>query len=208
MDIYASDEEKAEEIKRWWRENGRSVVTGVMIGLSLLLGVRYWMNYQQSQTEQAAAIYQQVVADMADGKLTEAGNETDILRHDFSASGYAVFAALQMASETDDVERAKNYLQWVKQHAKLSSHQNLASLRLARLLAANGDLEQALKLITEANSQAYSSLFAELEGDIYKQQGEKKAALTAYQHALSTADGSRQSLLQMKMDDVAVSDES
>ena len=29
MDIYASDEEKSEAIKQWWRENGLAVAAGV-----------------------------------------------------------------------------------------------------------------------------------------------------------------------------------
>lgn len=37
MDIYASDDEKGEAIKNWWRENGRSVITGVVLEQLLFL---------------------------------------------------------------------------------------------------------------------------------------------------------------------------
>ena len=50
MDIYASDEEKGEDIKRWWRENGLSVIAGVILGVAILLvGIGYHKRkcYQQ-----------------------------------------------------------------------------------------------------------------------------------------------------------------
>ena len=47
MDIYASDEEKGEEIKRWWRENGLSVMLGIAFGIAALVGGRYWLTQKQ-----------------------------------------------------------------------------------------------------------------------------------------------------------------
>lgn len=206
MDIYASDEEKAEEIKRWWRENGRSVMIGLIIGFASIFAVRYWMNYQQNQTVQASLVYQQLLTALSDGDLEQAETSTDGLMKEYGSAGYSVFAALQLASETKDSSKAQTYLQWVMHNAKLPAHQELARLRLARLQADEGNSQAALDLIAAANLSAYQSLFAELEGDIYAQQGDKAAALAAYHRALTTVvvGDSRQSVLQMKVDNVAV----
>ncbi|MCX4193346.1 YfgM family protein [Methylophaga sp. OBS1] len=212
MDIYASDEEKAEAIKQWWRENGRSVIAGIILGLAGIFGFRYWMNYQQVQTQQAAVIYQQTAVQLSQAESADAERTVETLMQDYPSSVYAVFAALEMAeSKLNDgqADAAVNYLSWVRDEAKLQSHRELARLRLARVLFSQDKLDEALSLIAEADSQAFSSLFAELKGDINLAQGDTIAAKAAYQQALAqlTPGEPRQSLLEIKLDDVAKADE-
>jgi predicted negative regulator of RcsB-dependent stress response len=208
MDIYASDEEKAEAIKQWWRDNGRSVVAGIILGLAAIFGFRYWMNYQQVQTQQAAIIYQQASIQLSQSQPADAERTVETLMQDYSSTAYAVFAALEMAEnklEDGQAEAAANYLNWVKDEAELQSHRELARLRLARVYYSQDKLDEALSLIAEADSAAFSSLFAELEGDIKLAQGDRNAAHAAYQQALTQlAPGEpRQSLIEIKLDDVA-----
>jgi predicted negative regulator of RcsB-dependent stress response len=210
MDIYASDEEKAEEIKRWWRENGKTVIIAVLFGFSLIFAARAWVSYQQNQVVQASLAYQQVMSSLADGDKEQASIATDGLIKEYASSIYAVLSALQMASVVEDGKQVNLYLQWVMQNAELDAHQSLARLRLARVEATEGQIDKALQLISSQQSQAYASLFAELEGDLYQQQGDNAAALAAYQRAIETIEtgDSRQALLQLKLDDVAVANES
>jgi predicted negative regulator of RcsB-dependent stress response len=210
MDIYASDEEKAEEIKRWWRENGKTVIIAVLFGFSLIFAARAWVSYQQNQVVQASLAYQQVMSSLADGDKEQASIATDGLIKEYASSIYAVLSALQMASVAEDGKQVNLYLQWVMQNAELDAHQSLARLRLARVEATEGQIDKALQLISSQQSQAYASLFAELEGDLYQQQGDNAAALAAYQRAIETIEtgDSRQALLQLKLDDVAVANES
>jgi len=76
MDIYASDDEKAEALKTWWRENGRSVLTGIILGGAIIFGWRYWLTHQKATTEQAAVIYQQVQMKLDEEDLTQAEDLT------------------------------------------------------------------------------------------------------------------------------------
>jgi predicted negative regulator of RcsB-dependent stress response len=133
---------------------------------------------------------------------------------EYSSTAYAVFAALQMAqsaADNNDLVAAKDYLSWVITNADLSSHQELARLRLAGLMFSEGDNEQALALalVNASKSTAFSSLFAELEGDIQLAMGNKSEAHSAYQRAVISvgAGEPRQMLLQMKIDDVAATNE-
>ena len=201
MDIYASDEEKAEAIKQWWRENGRSVFIGVILGIAGIFGVRYWMNYQQA------------IVSVSNQDSEAAQASTEKLMQDNKNSAYAVFAALQMAqkaSEAGEYEKAKDYLRWVITNAELSSHQALAKLRLAKVEFDHGQLEQALEQVASNDVEAFDSLFAELEGDIKSAQGETQQAQTAYQNALKGLNSGepRHTLIEMKLDDVAVAHES
>jgi predicted negative regulator of RcsB-dependent stress response len=212
MDIYASDEEKAEAIKQWWRDNGRSVIAGIILGLAAIFGFRYWMNYQQVQTQQAAVIYQQASIQLSQSQAADAERMVETLMQDYASTAYAVFAALEMAQSKlsqGEADAAANYLNWVKEEAKLQSHRELATLRLARVYFSQDKLDEALSLIAETDSQAFSSLFAELEGDIKLAQGDSSAAYTAYQQALTqlTPGEPRQSLIEIKLDDVAKANE-
>lgn len=212
MDIYASDEEKAEAIKQWWRDNGRSVVAGVVLGAAAIFGFRYWLNYQQVQAEQASVLYQQAAIQLNQSDKDGAQDSVNQLMQDYASTAYAVFAALQMADSAvteGDNASATEYLSWILEHAELSSHRELARLRLAQLYISEDKLSEALALVEAAETTAFSSLFAELEGDIKLAQGDAAAAYSAYQRAmLSLAAGDpRQALLQMKLDDVAAAHE-
>ncbi len=212
MDIYASDEEKAEAIKQWWRENGRSVIAGIVLGGAAIFGFRYWMNYQQVQTEQASVMYQQATVQLSQSEREQAQKTVDQLMQDYGSTAYAVFAALEMAEKATaegDNDTAVSHLNWVVDNASMASHQELARLRLAQLHVSAGELGQASALVDQAELSAYQSLFAELRGDIKLAQGDTAAAHSAYQQAMLTlaAGEPRQSLLQMKLDQVAVADE-
>ncbi len=208
MDIYASDEEKGEEIKQWWRDNGISVAVACIVGLSVLFGGRYWTAHQNTQSESASSHYQQLVSFLADDKKVEAENATQKLLSEFSSTPYAVFAALEMAKQSlndSDVTATKTYLEWVISNAKLTGQVEIARLRLAQCLFTESDYASALTLIEQSESQAFESLFSELRGDIYASQNEKSQARAAYQAALLRVDQGepRQQVLQLKLDDMA-----
>ena len=212
MDIYASDDEKGEAIKNWWRENGRSVITGVVLGAAVIFGGRYWMNFQQAKTEQAAAMYQQVQMNIGEADLTAAEDLTQQLMQSHSSTPYAAFASLELAAEqmkNQQADAALEYLKWTADNAKLDAQKDLARLRMVRVLIDQNELDQALELTRQTTSEAFVSLFAELEGDIYLLQQDKAQAYEAYRKAIASmkADDPRQTLLEMKRDDVAVINE-
>jgi predicted negative regulator of RcsB-dependent stress response len=213
MDIYASDDEKGEAIKNWWRENGRSVVTGVVLGGAIIFGGRYWINFQQAKTEQAAAMYQQVQMNISNDDLTAAEDLTQELMQTHSATPYAAFASLELAAEqvrNDQTAAALEYLQWTVDQAKLNAQKDLARLRMARVLVDQAEYAKALELTQQTVSEGFVSLFAELKGDIYLAQENKTEAYEAYVESISSmdADDPRKTLLEMKRDDVAVINES
>lgn len=212
MDIYASDDEKGEAIKNWWRENGRSVVTGVVLGGAVIFGGRYWINFQQAKTEQAAAMYQQVQFNISEADLTAAEDLTQELMQSHSKTPYAAFAAIELAAEqvrNDQAAAALEYLKWTADKAKLTGQKDLARLRMVRVLVDQGEYEQAMQLAQQSASAGFTSLFAELEGDIHLVQENKAEAYEAYRNAISSmdADDPRKILLEMKRDDAAVINE-
>ena len=128
---------------------------------------------------------------------------------EFSSTPYAVFAAFDMAKkavELNDNETAKTYLQWIIDHAELSGHKALAQLRLSELLLLESKFDLALELVAQPTSVSFTSLFSELQGDILVAQGKDSEARSAYQTAMMTLGQGqpRQSIIQLKLDDVAI----
>lgn len=213
MDIYASDDEKGEEIKQWWRDNGLAVVVACVLVIASVLGGRYWMAYNATQTEMASLRYQAVVNAIAEDNDKTAEDATTQLLSTFTKTPYAVFAAFEMAkysASKDDLTTSKTYLNWIIEHAKLSGQIDIARLRLAQILLAEKQYQEAINLTQQSDSSAFSSLYSELRGDIYAAQDQKQQAREAYQIALSTlAQGEpRQQILMLKLDDMASSHDS
>jgi len=210
MDIYASDDEKGEEIKQWWRDNGRSVIIACVATALAVFGGRYWVDYKSTQALKASHAYQQVSRALANGDSITAAAASDNLFTDFSTSPYSIFSAFDMASnavKNNDNAAAQTYLNWVVSNADLSAHKELAQLRLAQVLFLDSKFDEALLLADKASSGAFSSLWSELKGDIYIEQAKPDQARTAYQQALFTIKQGepRQQILQIKLDDVVAS---
>ncbi|MBI5041083.1 MAG: tetratricopeptide repeat protein [Gammaproteobacteria bacterium] len=205
MDVYKTDEEQAEALKRWLRDNGISLVTGIMLGLAVLFGVKSWSEYGVRSHEAASNLYLQFQA--ASGKgLDAAIKEYDVLIKDFSGSEYAVLASLHMAKlqvDKGDAKAARAHLQWALDHAQGEGLKHTARLRLARMLLADGEVDAADKLIAGISDPSFTALYEELHGDIAEARGKFAEAHAAYERALAampeTLPG--RALIEAKRDD-------
>ena len=80
----------------------------------------------------------------------------------------------------------------------------LARQRLARVLAAQGKLEEGLKLLEGDADQVYLASREELKGDLLVQLGKADEARAAYEKAKAAlAEDAAVGGLQMKLDDLA-----
>ena len=87
MDGYRTDEEQVEQLKKWWNENGKSIIGGIAIGLIAIFGWRGWQDHQVTQGEQASNLYEQMVANISQKKEIvtnkDIGAIADQLHQDF-----------------------------------------------------------------------------------------------------------------------------
>ena len=58
MSTYQTEEEQVEAIKAWWKENGKSVIGGAVLGLALVGGFKGWTEYSRVQAESASSYYE------------------------------------------------------------------------------------------------------------------------------------------------------
>jgi predicted negative regulator of RcsB-dependent stress response len=109
-----------------------------------------------------------------------------------------------MAVGEGKLSEAEKQLRWVLTKASTGSDTaQVAQLRLARVLAASGDIDQALSILAEVRAGSYAATYAAAEGDILMAAGRNDEARDAYSRALSLAgrDGGRVNLpaLQQKL---------
>jgi predicted negative regulator of RcsB-dependent stress response len=205
MSVYQTEEEQVEALKRWWKENGTSIIAGIVIGLGGVFGWQAWGNYQDRVGKEASQAFTQLVNAVDAGDIESASKQAELLRLDYKGSSYAQFAALAQARlklEQGDSAAARSQLESVISEAKESTVKQLAQLNLARVLLSDGDVDGAAKLV-DISEGGFAGEFAVLRGDIALQRGDKQAAHDAYTLAMTQAVNNP-GLLQMKLDDLAM----
>jgi predicted negative regulator of RcsB-dependent stress response len=205
MAEHLNDEEQLEALKKWWSENGKSMVGGVVLGLALVGGWRGWQYYVQNQAETAGARYDEMLVAVESRQSERAVELAEGLRAEFDDTAYASLAALQAAKlkfEAGDRGAAQVQLAWVRANAPDPALRQVATLRLVRVLIDDGDLDAAQRLLDAAPRDAFAPELAELRGDLARARGDLAAARAAYEEALAGKSDSGV-LLRMKLDDLS-----
>ncbi|SHF52314.1 Putative negative regulator of RcsB-dependent stress response [Microbulbifer donghaiensis] len=215
MADHLTEQEQIESLKRWWAENGKGIVTGVVLALVGYFGYQWWQGAERAKAEEASDLYQGFVEAVSanDGapdnkQLTTAKNIGQQLKTDFAKRIYASQASLRLAAlaaANNDLETAEKELQWVLDNADETALQLLAKRRLASVMAARGKPDEALKLLDGSVPSSFAALYAETRGDILLQKGDKDGARAAYQQALAQLlpeQASSAQLLRMKADNL------
>lgn len=207
MDTLTTEEQQLATIKQWWKENGSSIVTGVVLGLAVLFGGKAWFAYQERNAQNASNIFAVMMNALQNGDTLNAGEKAGMLLADYASTPYAALGALALARlrvEEGQLDAARTQLQWVLDNSNSEVFRDIASLRLARVLIASGDLDAATAIAGKAPSDgAFEALFAEVRGDIQRTRGDLVAASAAYQQALAALPGDSQQreMLQLKYAD-------
>lgn len=212
MDVYTTEDEQVEAIKKWWKENWLSLFGGVMIGIGILVGGKYWIDSRNFHAEAASMEYEAMMQAMAQNRTIDAETRAASLLGEFADTPYAGFAALTMAkikADANDLVAAKSHLRWAIDNASQAELKNEALIRLARVYLAESNYDDALSQLNQINSKSYKIVVEDLKGDIYLAKGEKENARTAYNTALAELELSAESsssrlknFLQMKLDDL------
>jgi len=207
--IYDTEEEQVEALKGWWKENGRSLIIGAILGVGLILGWNYWQKHQQGQALKASALYSQLLVFADQEKDDETTKIAAQLIEQFPRSSYAKYATLMQAKlkvDAGDLASAKIILETILKQKDIEL-KNVARIRLVRLMLATKEYEKGLQLISEvdpANTESFSANYDELTGDLYVALNRLGEARTAYKNAVRSTQGSP--LLQMKLDDITAAE--
>lgn len=207
MAVYDLEEqERIDALKDWWETN-RVVVLGVAgIAVAAIAGYFGWQAYRHEQLVKAEALHKEFskVLDQRDAAKT--GSATAALFEQapssFQASS-AAFGAAKVAFDAKDYATARQKLEWLvdKGNAELRP---IARVRLAQVLLEDKKYDDALKVLDSVKEEGFTSLVADVKGDVLMAKGSRDEARLAWQLAVDKA-GERSSikqLAQIKLDSV------
>ncbi|WP_079202990.1 MULTISPECIES: tetratricopeptide repeat protein [Pseudomonas] len=212
--VSRTDDEELAVIKDWWQRNGKPLLTGSALALVVVFGWQGWQKYQTNQAHGASMVYQQLLETALNpsgqpdpGKVAELANR---LKSDFAGSHYAQYGSLfvaKVAVESGKLDDAATELQAIVDKPVDDTLAELARQRLARVLATQDKVEEALTLLEGDADQAYLASREELKGDLLVKLGRSDDAYSAYVKAKAAlAEEAAVGGLQMKLDDLAKGD--
>ena len=203
MELYDSEEQQVEAIKDWWKENGKAVIFGAVIGLGGLFGWRYYQDSVVEAREAASESYTSVISAL-DTKGVDAQSDIQAFIDTNKDAEYSVLAAMQLAKvqvQAGELAAALEQLEWAKSATKDAALAPLLTYRVARIKAEQGEFDAALTDLTAMTDESWKGRVAELRGDISLRKGDTDAAYSAYAEAQQAVDASQ--TLQIKLDDLA-----
>lgn len=207
MEVYLSDEERVEALKKWWKENAKAVIAGVALGLAAMAGWNAWQTSQRHKAEEASSLYQNLLKAVEAKQADSAMQLSERLHKQFGGTIYATYGGLFQAKlkvEAGDLAGAKQILEQVLAQEKDENFQHLARLRLGYVLLAMGQGSEALRMIESLPSEKtgkFERLYETLKGDLYASLNRPDEARAAYGKAKRLGENSV--WLQLKLDDLA-----
>jgi len=207
MAIEQLDEyEQGEQVRKWLRQNGSSIITGIALGLACIFGWQWWQGQGSRHREEAATQYQ---------SFTDAINAKDsskvealalALDSKYADTGFSALATLrhaQFLQAQGNTAKALAVLKAKAEKIKDPVIAELFALREARLLLISGKPEDALKQVAAIKDDNFPEVLNELRGDIQMARGQREEARKSYQQALTHLDQAAptRGLLEMKLID-------
>lgn len=185
MEVYTTENEQVDALRRFFTENGKALVVGVVLGIAALVGWCYWQNHQSVDLMAASQSYQEASDRMAAGKP----DDVAVAEKFVQANSYGVLAALQLAKhfvEQNDLAKAEQKLVRAQSQTKDDNLLSQINLRLARIQIQEKKWDHALKTLDEVKDAGWAALVQDTRGDVFLAKGDAQSAREAYSKGLES----------------------
>ena len=210
MAEFESDDQQVEAIKKWWSENGTSLIVGLVLGVAALFGWREYVSYQTEHAAEASDLFQAAQVQFASKDMTEAqAAKADTLRAEYADTPYAALVSLAQAKfdyENGKTEDALKHLRWARDNAIEDDVRHIAQLRVIRILLEQKNYDEASLLLDSDHPAGFTAGYEELKGDLHVARGEIDQARVAYDKAILAAGGEASRWLLLKRQELGTTD--
>lgn len=180
------EQEQIDALKAFWKRYGNLVTWLLIAALAAYAGWNGWNYWQRSQALKASAMYDELDRAAAAGDADKSGRIFADLKDRYAGTAYAEqggLAAAKVQFEKGQVDAAKATLAWVADNAAEDEYRTIARLRLAAVLSAAKQFDQALAQLDGAKAAGFEALVADRRGDVLAAAGRVDEARAAYETA-------------------------
>jgi predicted negative regulator of RcsB-dependent stress response len=183
---YLNEQEQYDALKAFWKTYGSWIVLGILLVIFAMVGTHYWQARNQSKLDNASIAYQNILSTLATNHNADITASAEAMMKQDGHTPYASMAALLLAGQqvnANQLSAATENLQWVIKHAPTPALKAIATLRVARILLAEKQPQQALALLVKPLT-GFDGAYAMVAGDAYVQLQDYAKAYQSYQLAL------------------------
>ncbi len=200
--------EQSERARKWFQNNGGSLLIAVLAAMALIWGYKGFQNNKVHAAEQAGLNFQAVALAIENKNDAQVSQLSTEIRKSYGATTYAALTGLAEAkylTENGKSEAAETALRLAKDAGTSPQLRAIATLRLARLLNGRGKAQEALDSLKSIEDEGFKAQTQEQRGDALAQLGKLADAKAAYASALTATDlaAPGRSTLQQKLDNLS-----
>lgn len=198
------EEQEINQLKDWWKENGKAIIVAFVLGVGGMFGWRYWQVYQTNQIIEASAGYEALVYGAKQNSAAQKVKLTEFVQAN-SKTSYAVFALLNEAKNAvarQDFIAASTALEQALAQSQDEILTSLAAVRLSAVQFQSGQLDNALSTLNQVKSASFNARKALLSGDIQLAKGDQAAAKSSFEQALQNGSPLERQAAQMKLNNL------
>ena len=198
------EEQEINQLKDWWKENGKTIIVAFILGVGGMFGWRYWQAHQAEQIAQASAQYDALIYSAQQDKQAKKANIEQFVQAN-SKTAYAVFALLdeaKKATEKQDFAAAEVNLNQALTQSQDEVLISIVALRLSAVQFQLGQLDNALTTLHQVKGESFNARKAILTGDIQVAKGDKVAAKKSFEQAQQSGSQLEQQMAKMKLNNL------
>lgn len=198
------EEQEINQLKDWWKENGKTIIVAFILGVGGMFGWRYWQSHQAEQIAQASAQYDTLINSVQQDEQAKKANIEQFVQAN-SKTAYAVFALLdeaKKATEKQDFSAAEANLNQALTQSQDEVLTSIVALRLSAVQFQLGQLDNALSTLNQVKGESFNARKAILTGDIQVAKGDKVAAKNSFEQAQQSGSQLEQQMAKMKLNNL------
>lgn len=198
------EEQEINQLKDWWKENGKTIIAAFILGVGGMFGWRYWQAHQAEQIAQASAQYDALIYSAQQDEQAKKANIEQFVQAN-SKTAYAVFALLdeaKKATEKQDFAAAEVNLNQALTQSQDEVLTSIVALRLSAVQFQLGQLDNALTTLNQVKGESFDARKAILTGDIQVAKGDKVAAKNSFEQAQQSGSQLEQQVAKMKLNNL------
>ncbi|TPH08608.1 YfgM family protein [Haemophilus haemolyticus] len=198
------EEQEINQLKDWWKENGKTIIVAFILGVGGMFGWRYWQAHQAEQIAQASAQYDALIYSAQQDEQAKKANIEQFVQAN-SKTAYAVFALLdeaKKATEKQDFAAAEVNLNQALTQSQDEVLTSIVALRLSAVQFQLGQLDNALTTLNQVKGESFNARKAILTGDIQVAKGDKVAAKNSFEQAQQSGTQLEQQMAKMKLNNL------